>query len=78
MILIDEAAYEDQFIDWLKGIGGEYKFGPEMAHDGSSPERESYKDVVLVERLSDAISRLNPGLPKEAFRWFSHRAKVTH
>ena len=68
MILIDEAAYEDQFIDWLKGIGWEYKFGPEMAHDGSSPERESYKYVVLVERLSDAISRLNPGLPKEAVR----------
>jgi type I restriction enzyme R subunit len=31
-----------------------------------SPERKSYSDVVLVERLRNAVDRINPDIPREA------------
>lgn len=37
-----------------------------MAPDGSAPERSNYTQVVLVERLRQAISRLNPSVPLAA------------
>lgn len=40
--------------------------GPDITPDGTSPERNSYSDVVLVERLRDAIGRFNPDIPAEA------------
>ena len=39
--------------------------GPDLAPDGTTPERESYLDVVLVERLRSAVYSLNPSLPTE-------------
>ena len=38
-------------------------FGPDIAHDGERPARVSYQQVLLVERLRDAVARLNPDLP---------------
>ncbi len=65
---LNEDGYEYQFIDWLKGIGWDWKLGHDIAHDGIAPEREDYKDVVLMERLSDALKRINPGLPRDNIR----------
>jgi len=41
----------------------------------SNAERESFGDVLLVQRLRDAIDRLNPTIPEEAKETvcFSHR-----
>ncbi|MBU4245935.1 type I restriction endonuclease subunit R [archaeon] len=46
----------------------EYKviYGPDIAPDGSNPERKDYSEVVLKERLLNAINRLNPKIPKDA------------
>ena len=63
MSVLNEDDYENQCISWLQDIGWDYKFGPDIAFDGISPERTSHKDVVLVERLKDSISKINPGLP---------------
>ena len=63
MSVLNEEDYENQCISWLKEIGWEYKFGPDIAFDGFRPERTSHKDVVLVERLKDSILKINPGLP---------------
>ena len=63
----NEDAYEQQCITWFKNIGWNWVNGPEIAHDGHSPERQSHKDVVLVSRLEDALLRINPGVPSEAF-----------
>jgi type I restriction enzyme R subunit len=65
---LNEDGYEHQCINWLKGIGWQWKFGPDISPGGDAPERASYKDVVLVERLEDAILRINPGLPKDNIR----------
>jgi type I restriction enzyme R subunit len=62
-----EDAYEVQFLEWLPEAW-EYMHGPEIAPDGSAPERESYKEVILGSRVEEALSRINPGLPKEAIR----------
>ncbi|MBF0554392.1 MAG: type I restriction endonuclease subunit R [Nitrospirae bacterium] len=37
-----------------------------MAPDGEAPERKSYKDVVLVDRLRAAIDIINPNIPRDA------------
>ena len=65
---LNEDGYEHQCIKWLKDIGWEWKYGPDIAPEGIAPERESYKDVILGERLEDAIARINPLLPKDAIR----------
>ncbi len=65
MRAFSEDAYELQCLDWLQEIGWTWAKGPEIAHDGLLPERSSYKDIVLVERLEAAISRINPGTPRD-------------
>jgi type I restriction enzyme R subunit len=67
-LALNEDGYERQFINWLKGIGWQWKFGPDISPDGSAPERNSYKEVILTERLEDALGRINPGLPKDSIR----------
>ena len=62
-----EDSYEVQFLEWLPDAW-EYIHGPEIAPDGFSPERESYKEVILGSRLEEALSRINPALPKQVIR----------
>jgi type I restriction enzyme R subunit len=68
MVAYNEDAYELQCLDWLEGIGWNLAKGPEIAHDGMMPERASHKDILLVGRVEDAISRINPGTPKDVIR----------
>jgi type I restriction enzyme R subunit len=68
MVAYNEDAYELQCLDWLQGIGWTWAKGPEIAHDGMMPERSSHKDILLVERLEDAIGRINPGTPKDVIK----------
>src|ERR1019366_6585121 len=39
--------------------------GLEIGPDGNRPERASYGDVLLIQRLRRAISKLNPNLSPE-------------
>ena len=64
--MFSESIVEDAAIDWLKGLGYEYLFGPDIACDGTHPERASYSDVVLVERLRSALTSINKKLPRDA------------
>ena len=66
--LLNEDGYEHQCINWLKGIGWDWKYGPDIAPEGTAPERSSYKEVILGDRLEDSIARINPGLPKDTIR----------
>jgi type I restriction enzyme R subunit len=68
MVAFNEDAYELQCLDWLQEIGWILAKGPEIAHDGLMPERTSHKDVLLVGRVEDALSRINPGVPKDVIR----------
>ena len=63
---ITESDVEEAAIDWLRGLGYHYLPGPDIACDGLHPERASYADVVLVDRLRSALAHSNPEIPPEA------------
>ncbi len=61
-----ESELEVVALELLAGLGYSIAHGPDLAPDGAAPERASYGDVLLVDRLRAALSRLNPGLPAAA------------
>ena len=61
-----EDQLEQETLGWLAEVGYTHLYGPTIAHDGDSPERENYRQVLLVERLRRAIARLNPSVPLAA------------
>ncbi len=63
---IAESHVEEAALAWLQELGYTALHGPAIGPDGVESERLSYGDVVLVDRLSRAIDRLNPTLPPEA------------
>lgn len=61
-----EDAVEQTALAWLESLGYKVVYGPDIAFDGSASERgaeANYGDVVLVGRLRDAMSRINPEIP---------------
>ncbi|MFJ2988190.1 type I restriction endonuclease subunit R [Collimonas sp. NPDC087041] len=58
-----EDQLEQETLAWLADVGYTPVYGPEIAVDGNAPERNNYTQVVLVERLRNAINRLNPLVP---------------
>jgi type I restriction enzyme R subunit len=63
-----ESVVEDAALAWLEAIGYAVLHGPEIASGELFAERRDpgYRDVVLEQRLRDALARLNPELPAEA------------
>ncbi|MEO6746972.1 MAG: type I restriction endonuclease, partial [Caldimonas sp.] len=61
-----EDQLEREALGWLAEVGWQHRYGPELAPDGATPERESYRQVVLVGRLRRAVAALNPGVPAAA------------
>jgi type I restriction enzyme R subunit len=61
-----EDQLEQETLAWLEDVGYTHRYGPDIAFDGSSPERADYRQVVLPFRLREAINRLNPGIPVAA------------
>ncbi|MDP3874329.1 MAG: type I restriction endonuclease subunit R [Methyloversatilis sp.] len=57
---------EQEVLGWLADVGYTPLDGPDLAPDGSSPERGHYREVVLEGRLRSAIARLNPAIPAPA------------
>jgi len=64
--LLDEAQVELVVLDILGELSWPCAFGPDIAFDGERPERTSYGDAVLVGRLREALTRINPKVPEEA------------
>ncbi len=61
-----EDQLEQECLGWFSELGYCHVFGPDIGPDGDSPERESYRQVLLVERLRSAIAKLNPKVPLAA------------
>ena len=61
-----EDQLEKEALGWLDELGYAPVYGPTIAYDGDSPERDNYRQVVLVERLRSAIAKLNPKVPMAA------------
>jgi len=58
-----EDQLEQETLTWLSEVGYTPLFGPDISPDGPNQERDDYRQVLLFERLRNAISRLNPGIP---------------
>jgi len=63
---MNESVLEQAALDWFLELGYEYVHGAHIAPDGEAPERDDYGQVVLVGRLRDALTRINPGVPDDA------------
>jgi len=61
-----ESVVEQAALAWLESIGWAVRNGAEIAPGELAAERTDYGQVVLEQRLRDALARLNPGLPAEA------------
>lgn len=55
-----ESQLEEAALEWFEELGFEVVFGPDIAPEGEYPEREDYSDIILAERLKDALGRINP------------------
>lgn len=61
-----ESVVEDAALAWLESLKYEVKLGPDIAPDELAAERTDYGQVILEDRLRQALVRLNPSLPAEA------------
>jgi len=58
-----EDQLEKETLAWLSDTGYSQVYGPNIAVDGDASERSNYAEVVLVERLRGAVTKLNPSVP---------------
>lgn len=65
MAYLDEAQVEIQMIEWLKELDYDYVYGPDIGPDMLTAERADYAQVVLTERLRQALGRINPDATPE-------------
>ena len=61
-----EDQLEQEALGWLADVGYATLYGPDIAPDGTAPERADYRQVLLPFRLREAIQRLNPNIPTAA------------
>lgn len=61
-----EDQLEQLCLEWFAEGGWEITSGPDIAHDGPSPERASYRQVLLLGDLERALRHINPHLPDTA------------
>ena len=79
MIKLNEDAIETLAIERLQALGYEYIHGAVITPDkvngearegalgySTSPERESFADVLLIARLRQAVKRINPTIAQPA------------
>lgn len=60
---ITESDIEAYAIELLETQGYQYIHAPDIAPDGDKPERRDYGEVLLTDRLEQAIRRINPKMP---------------
>ena len=65
---LTESAIEDFAIQLFERLGYDSLYAPDIAPDGEHPERRHYDEVVLGERLRQAVQRINPSVPHHALQ----------
>jgi type I restriction enzyme R subunit len=62
---ISESAIEKFAVELLEKQGYHYIYAPDIAPDSETPERQSFEDVLLLDRLKTAVGRINPSIPAD-------------
>ena len=66
MTTFTESEVEDAALEWLESLGWEVAHGPHIAPHAAGSERTDYTEVILENRLLQALDHLNPALPPDA------------
>ena len=66
MTAFNEAEVEQAALAWLEELGYAVLNGPDIAPGEPAAERSDYKEVLLAQRLRDALVALNPAIPSDA------------
>lgn len=66
MSRMTESEVELFAIEQLEKLGYSYIHGAVMAPDSEQPERQSFADVLLMDRLWKAVFKFNRGIPEKA------------
>ena len=61
---LNESIVEDAALEWFGELGYAVGHGPHLAPGKPAAVRDSFSEVVLVERLRRAIRRLNSAIPQ--------------
>ena len=72
---LTESIVEDAALTWFGEMGYAVGDGPQMAPGEPAAERDSFGGVVLVGRWREALRRLNPAIPEEA--WATHQESLS-
>jgi len=70
---VNESTVESAALDWLRGLGWQTAYGPDIAPDMPGAERQDYRQVVLEGRLRLALQTLNSHLSPEAIEDALHK-----
>jgi len=70
--MMNEQQLEDLCIGWFQETGWQFVRGPEMASEGTNPQRTDDRQVILRERLLAALARINPHIPVVALEQAAH------
>ncbi len=62
----NENTLEQAAISWFEDLGYTFLSGEKIAPGEFDAEREGFGQVILAERLQEAIDRINPEIPDEA------------
>ena len=63
--IMTESEVEEACLEMLEELGYKILHGPDISEGGINEERK-YDEVVLTNRLRDALERINKNIPKEA------------
>lgn len=61
-----ESDLELAALEWFEELHYEKAYGPDISPGGEYPERSYYSEVIMKDRLRDALIRINKHLPREA------------
>lgn len=62
----NEDALEQASLEILESLGYEHIHGKELSPSAEFPQRESYREVILKDRVKNALFSINKGFPQEA------------
>src|SRR6266567_3735935 len=67
-MLLTENHLEQAALGWFQMLGYQVIFGPRIAPppDGEAPERDNYRQTLLMERLKTRLQAINPAIPETA------------
>jgi type I restriction enzyme, R subunit len=54
-MIFTESIIEQAALDWFAGLEYQVAFGPDLAFDGKTPERQDYQAAILPGRLRETL-----------------------